>query len=202
ASEEEESGSKRKPRAAKAKRVSYEEPNSSEKTNGDTAKTSKKKRVSKRKAKPDKSSCLGDTETDLNGSNSNDNKSESTMCHQCQRNDRGPVVRCMKCKTERYCHECLNWYPHLSHTEVARSCPVCRGNCNCKQCLRSKGNSKEKSKSERKVIEDEKINYSKYLLHQLLPVLKEIDQEQVMEKEVEARIRGNLHNFLHKCVLW
>ncbi|KAF9624005.1 hypothetical protein IFM89_007703 [Coptis chinensis] len=242
--EEEESGSKRKPRAAKAKRVLYEEPNSSEETNGDTAKTSRasKKRVPKRKAESEKSDCLEDTESDLPGSKTNDNKlvkreqelverseqreewetelgrgkratrvthalkeskplegimrkkpatkedyGDSTMCHQCQRNDKGPVVRCTKCKSKRYCHKCLNWYPHLSHTEVAESCPVCRGNCNCKQCLRS---NKEKTKMERKLSDKEEINYSKYLVHLLLPVLKQIDEEQVMEKEVEAKIRG------------
>ncbi|KAF9624003.1 hypothetical protein IFM89_007701 [Coptis chinensis] len=153
---------------------------------------------------------------------------DSTMCHQCQRNDKGPVVRCTKCKTKRYCHSCLKWalfdgqvatdqsktakrvlseslcflwlcflftvidcrYPHLSHTEVAESCPVCRGNCNCKQCLRTHGNYKEKHKSERKLNKDGEHNYSKYLVHLLLPVLKQIDQEQVMEKEVEAKIQG------------
>ncbi|KAF9621591.1 hypothetical protein IFM89_023165 [Coptis chinensis] len=115
---------------------------------------------------------------------------DSTMCHQCQRNDKGPVVRCTKCKTKRYCHSCLKWYPHLSHTEVVESCLVCRGNCNCKQCLRTHGNYKEKHKSERKLNKDGEHNYSKYLVHLLLPVLKQIDQEQVMEKEVEAKIQG------------
>lgn len=36
---------------------------------------------------------------------------ESLMCHQCQRNDKGRVVRCTKCKRKRYCIPCLNnWY--------------------------------------------------------------------------------------------
>lgn len=33
------------------------------------------------------------------------------MCHQCQRNDKGRVVRCLKCKRKRYCIPCLmKWY--------------------------------------------------------------------------------------------
>jgi hypothetical protein len=33
------------------------------------------------------------------------------MCHQCQRNDKGRVVRCLKCKRKRYCIPCLTkWY--------------------------------------------------------------------------------------------
>lgn len=35
---------------------------------------------------------------------------QSSMCHQCQRNDKGRVVRCLKCKTKRFCIPCLeNW---------------------------------------------------------------------------------------------
>ncbi|KAI3880290.1 hypothetical protein MKW92_033011, partial [Papaver armeniacum] len=44
--------------------------------------------------------------------------------------------------------------------------------------------------SERKIGPEEKVEYSKYLLKHLLPVLKQINQEQVAEKQVEATIRG------------
>ncbi|KAI3850961.1 hypothetical protein MKX03_036441, partial [Papaver bracteatum] len=44
--------------------------------------------------------------------------------------------------------------------------------------------------SERKIEPEEKIEHSKYLLKYLLPVLKQINQEQVIEKEVEATIQG------------
>lgn len=38
----------------------------------------------------------------------------SLMCHQCQRNDKGRVIRCKKCKRKRYCKPCLdNWYGFL-----------------------------------------------------------------------------------------
>lgn len=45
--------------------------------------------------------------------------------------------------------------------------------------------------------EDEKAKYWHYMLQLLLPVLKQIDEEQLMEKEVEAEIQGNSHKFLH-----
>jgi len=65
----------------------------------------------------------------------------STMCHQCQRNDSGRVVRCQSCiaakRRYRYCVKCITrWYPHLSEDDFEKSCPVCRNNCNCKACLR------------------------------------------------------------------
>ncbi|PIA35430.1 hypothetical protein AQUCO_03500063v1 [Aquilegia coerulea] len=115
----------------------------------------------------------------------------SSMCHQCQRNDKGKVVRCKKCKEKRYCFPCLQkWYPQMSHAEIAESCPVCRGNCNCKACLRKIGKSEEKNNYVAMLMEDEKIKYSIYLVNLLLPILKQIDHEEVTEKEVEAKARG------------
>ncbi|PIA31384.1 hypothetical protein AQUCO_05000050v1 [Aquilegia coerulea] len=115
---------------------------------------------------------------------------ESSMCHQCQRNDKGEVVRCTKCKTKRYCHSCTKWYPQFSHAQIAECCPFCRGICNCKECLRKFGKAKEKTISVKKLSEEEKVNYSKYLVHRLLPILIDIDQAQVLEKELEAKIQG------------
>ncbi|XP_028105259.1 lysine-specific demethylase JMJ25-like [Camellia sinensis] len=44
----------------------------------------------------------------------NGNIIESVMCHQCQRNDKGRVVRCQRCKTKRFCIPCLHrWYYFL-----------------------------------------------------------------------------------------
>ncbi|KAI3904132.1 hypothetical protein MKW98_021718 [Papaver atlanticum] len=42
----------------------------------------------------------------------------------------------------------------------------------------------------RKIEPEEKVEHSKYLLKYLLPVLKQINQEQVTEKQVEATIQG------------
>ncbi|KAK4261918.1 hypothetical protein QN277_004853 [Acacia crassicarpa] len=120
----------------------------------------------------------------------------SLMCHQCQRNDKGEVVRCTKCKRKRFCIPCLqSWYPQLREEDIAEECPVCRGNCNCKACLKSdklittmKNKAKEKNKE--KHVTTEEVEYYKYLLSVLLPYLRQLNEEQMMEKEIEAKRQG------------
>ncbi|KAM7261545.1 hypothetical protein ACFE04_020622 [Oxalis oulophora] len=54
---------------------------------------------------------------------------ESLNCHQCQRNDKGRVVRCLNCKKKRYCIPCATaWYPHMTEDQIAECCPVCLEN--------------------------------------------------------------------------
>ncbi|KAG6416271.1 hypothetical protein SASPL_123697 [Salvia splendens] len=116
---------------------------------------------------------------------------ESNMCHQCQRNDKGEVVRCTKCKTKRYCGHCItNWYPDLSAEALAEACPVCQLNCNCKACLRMEAAASIKEKSKFTIGKDEKIQYSKYIIKELLPFVEQIHKEQVTERELEAIIQG------------
>ncbi|XP_027935820.1 lysine-specific demethylase JMJ25-like isoform X2 [Vigna unguiculata] len=115
---------------------------------------------------------------------------QSLMCHQCQRNDKGRVVRCSKCKRKRFCIPCiLNWYPHLKEDYIAEACPVCRGNCNCKACLRSDVLIKE-MKNKTSTNENEKVEVSTCLLQVLLPYLRLLDEEQMIENETEAKIQG------------
>ncbi|KMZ58794.1 Lysine-specific demethylase 3B [Zostera marina] len=116
-----------------------------------------------------------------------DRVTDSDMCHQCQRNDKGRVVRCLQCKTKRYCVPCIKWYPNLSEDEIAEKCPFCRGNCNCKQCLRV---SSVKQIPE-KEIDPAKIKiHNRYLMHLLHPWLNKLCEQQRMEKEIEANIKG------------
>ncbi|CAJ1782225.1 unnamed protein product [Sphenostylis stenocarpa] len=115
---------------------------------------------------------------------------ESRMCHQCQRNDKGTVVRCTHCKRKRFCIPCLQrWYPHLKEDDIARNCPVCCGNCNCKACLKSDELIKilRKNKSTNK---EKKVEHSMHLLQVLLPYLRQLDEEQMIENEIEAKIQG------------
>ncbi|XP_058774973.1 lysine-specific demethylase JMJ29-like [Vicia villosa] len=115
---------------------------------------------------------------------------ESLMCHQCQRNDKGRVVRCTSCKRKRFCIHCItNWYPNWKEDEIAEKCPVCCGNCNCKSCLRSRvliNAIKEKTETN----EDPEVGPSKYMLKELLPYLIRLDEEQMTEKEIEAKRQG------------
>ncbi|XP_073012145.1 lysine-specific demethylase JMJ29-like isoform X1 [Typha latifolia] len=112
---------------------------------------------------------------------------DALMCHQCQRNDKGRVVWCKLCKRKRFCVPCMTrWYPQLSEDEFAAKCPVCCTNCNCKACLRMIGFPEPPSK---KISEADQIRYSYYIIRLLLPCMKELHQEQMIEKEIEARIR-------------
>ncbi|XP_058004565.1 lysine-specific demethylase JMJ25 isoform X2 [Hevea brasiliensis] len=114
-----------------------------------------------------------------------------TNCHQCKRNDKGSVVCCQKCETKRYCIPCLtNWYPKMTMDEVAAACPVCRGNCNCKACLRDTSKKCLDKLKSLVVSDDRKVLYSKYLLQALLPYLKQLNEEQMMERKIEARKQG------------
>ncbi|KAF0934405.1 hypothetical protein E2562_025022 [Oryza meyeriana var. granulata] len=117
----------------------------------------------------------------------------STMCHQCQRNDSGRVVRCRNGsennRRHRYCVKCIKrWYPHLTEDDFENCCPVCRNNCNCKTCLRANIINKVNNGVE---FDDgkNKIKYSLRITRFLLPWLKQLHQEQMLEKIVEAAIR-------------
>ncbi|KAK1369170.1 hypothetical protein POM88_035262 [Heracleum sosnowskyi] len=115
----------------------------------------------------------------------------SVMCHQCQRNDKGRVVVCGKCKWKRYCVPCMTkWYPKMTEDDFAKLCPVCQFNCNCKNCLRFKVPLKHKKKFDLEFTDEEKIQYSKYIIPMLLPFLKQFNKEQMAEKQVEADIQG------------
>ncbi|XP_020112685.1 lysine-specific demethylase JMJ25-like isoform X1 [Ananas comosus] len=113
---------------------------------------------------------------------------DARMCHQCQRNDKGRVVNCEKCVHKRFCVPCITrWYPHLTEEEFAKKCPFCCKNCNCKACLRMRGLSTPPKKE---IPDAEKDRYCRYILHLLLPWLKEFRWEQMKEKEIDAKIEG------------
>ncbi|CAA0839549.1 transcription factor jumonji (jmjC) domain-containing protein, partial [Striga hermonthica] len=114
---------------------------------------------------------------------------ERNTCHQCKRNDKGRVVRCTKCKRKRYCVPCMNrWYPQLPEEAFAEACPVCCKNCNCKSCLRLEV--PISLNLELEYNDEEQMQYSKYMLCLLLPFLKQFHAEQLVEMEMEAKIRG------------
>ncbi|KAJ4850805.1 hypothetical protein Tsubulata_009800 [Turnera subulata] len=117
-----------------------------------------------------------------------DGVQKSLMCHQCWRNDRSGVVICSKCKRKRYCYECLaKWYPEKSLDEIAIECPFCRGNCNCRLCLKAK---KIVPAVNDKADTDTKLQNFLYLLGKTLPLLWHIQREQNSELDMEASIRG------------
>ncbi|XP_031491320.1 lysine-specific demethylase JMJ26-like isoform X2 [Nymphaea colorata] len=121
----------------------------------------------------------------------------SNMCHQCQRNDKERVVRCKNCKRKRYCIPCVrNWYPRMSEHEVATCCPFCRGNCNCKACLRTDGKLNIMGSLGKQSPCDRSL-YARYLVGVVLPFLRKMIQEQNTEKELEAKSQGVPLSELH-----
>ncbi|GMJ06369.1 hypothetical protein HRI_004306100 [Hibiscus trionum] len=109
------------------------------------------------------------------------------MCHQCFKSTRS-IVNCSSCKRKRYCFECLTqWYPEKTREDVETACPFCQGNCNCRLCLRKKLAVMDEHEEADTNIKLQKLLY---LLHEILPLLRHIQQEQQAELEVEASIRG------------
>ncbi|XP_058192689.1 lysine-specific demethylase JMJ26-like isoform X2 [Rhododendron vialii] len=139
------------------------------------------------------------------------------MCHQCQCTKR--VVRCRNvipqssnpsteehCRNvipkssnpsiekhcrKRYCPPCIEtWYPRLSEDAIAEKCPYCRGNCNCKTCLRRTDVLMSTGIAGVPDSKDERIHRLNYMVHVLYPFLKQFDHEQELEKNMEAKIQG------------
>ncbi|XP_039122497.1 lysine-specific demethylase JMJ25-like isoform X4 [Dioscorea cayenensis subsp. rotundata] len=110
------------------------------------------------------------------------------MCHQCQSKYKEKIVWCLTCKKKRYCVPCIErWYPDLTIAEFEKKCPYCCNNCNCKGCLRMI----RVAKPPEKVIEkSQRVCYLYYVIQSLLPWLKAFRGEQMKEKEIEARIKG------------
>ncbi|XP_009352025.2 uncharacterized protein LOC103943437 [Pyrus x bretschneideri] len=117
-----------------------------------------------------------------------DDKRESLMCHQCLKNGRKGVVVCLNCRRKRYCYACLaKWYPDKTKQDIEIACPYCRGNCNCRICLKEDlvvvaGNEETDA--------NVKLQKLLYLLCKTLPLLRHIQQEQKSELDVECCLRG------------
>ncbi|KAK8444647.1 hypothetical protein SEVIR_9G171300v4 [Setaria viridis] len=107
---------------------------------------------------------------------------ESNMCHQCQRNDSGRVVRCQGCTLykRRYCVKCIrrcfgpctHIYQNMILRNVAHLVEIFAIVDNWD------------------VSTDDKVKFSLRIVHFLLPWLKEFHQDQVLEKRIEASIQG------------
>ncbi|KAM7482495.1 hypothetical protein LguiB_007078 [Lonicera macranthoides] len=81
-------------------------------------------------------------------------------------------------------------YPLLSEEDIEERCPFCRGNCNCKACLRRTDINKGLKYTGVPEEGVEKIRWLKYMAYVLYPFLKRFDLEQMKEKEIEAKIQG------------
>ncbi|KAB5560524.1 hypothetical protein DKX38_005481 [Salix brachista] len=120
-------------------------------------------------------------------------------CHWCRSGSR-TLIRCLSCRKELYCLCCIKEQYLETQEEVKMKCPVCRKTCSCKACsaiqcrdIECKDLSKEKS-------EVDKVLHFHYLICMLLPILKQINQDQSIEIEIEAKIKGYFHGSLHGSV--
>ncbi|XP_074303958.1 phospholipase D alpha 1-like isoform X2 [Silene latifolia] len=78
----------------------------------------------------------------------------------------------------------------MTEDQIAQACPFCLGNCNCRTCLRMEGRLRHGMSTYFSVGSEERFNHTRYLLNTIIPFLKQFNQEQMMEKEVEAKIQG------------
>ncbi|KAK6154072.1 hypothetical protein DH2020_013711 [Rehmannia glutinosa] len=84
----------------------------------------------------------------------------------------------------------MSKYPELSKEAIAEACPRCRKNCNCKACLR-RYNQPENVYSGDPEDNREKLRSFKYLISFLMPFLEQFSHDQMVEKVMEAKIRGS-----------
>ncbi|KAF5742225.1 lysine-specific demethylase JMJ25 isoform X1 [Tripterygium wilfordii] len=118
-------------------------------------------------------------------------KKRRKRCHWCRRNGglRG-LIQCSACQKQFYCMDCVKDRYYAVPEEIKISCPVCRRTCTCRACLVNQCidiDSKELTRDKNKV---DQVLHFHYLICMLLPVLKQINQDQSIELEIEAQIKG------------
>nr|CAB3454630.1 unnamed protein product [Digitaria exilis] len=115
-------------------------------------------------------------------------KSVPRTCHRCGLTKSARVANCKNCE-KNFCNSCINkWYSEMSRKDIKTRCPVCRGLCDCKKCAlgQTKGTMRKESPTgEGKILS---IKISNHQFYKLLPV--KLDQEQLDELELEAKIQG------------
>ncbi|XP_071934979.1 lysine-specific demethylase JMJ28-like isoform X3 [Coffea arabica] len=112
-------------------------------------------------------------------------------CHWCRRSIGCNLIKCLKCRKQLFCWDCVK-ERYLEKKEIKVACPVCRETCSCMICLKRRWKEmshKEFYRDKRKIA---KIQLLHYLISLLLPVLKQINQEQNMELEMQAMITGEV----------
>ncbi|OVA06780.1 zinc finger protein [Macleaya cordata] len=112
------------------------------------------------------------------------------ICHRCGRSNGLSMIRCTSCRRESFCMDCIKKWYSMAPQEVKMSCPVCRGSCNCKTCLTNQSEDGECKDFMRGQNNVNKILQFHYVVCLLLPVLKQINKEQRIELEIEAKIKA------------
>ncbi|TKY59356.1 Lysine-specific demethylase JMJ25 [Spatholobus suberectus] len=121
---------------------------------------------------------------------SNLTKGKRKKCHWCQRSDSLNLIQCSSCRREFFCMDCVKERYFDTQNEVKKACPVCRGTCTCKDCSASKCRDSESKEYLTGKSRVDRILHFHYLICMLLPVLKQINEDQNIELETEAKIKG------------
>ncbi|XWS19511.1 hypothetical protein CRYUN_Cryun31cG0022400 [Craigia yunnanensis] len=111
-------------------------------------------------------------------------------CHWCRKGGVRSLIKCSSCGQQFFCLDCIKEQYYVKREEVKMACPVCRGTCGCKTCSVSQGRDTECKEFLRDKNKVDKVLHFHYLICLLLPVLKQINQDQSVEIEVEAKIKG------------
>ncbi|KAK7362966.1 hypothetical protein VNO77_05091 [Canavalia gladiata] len=124
------------------------------------------------------------------GSNLKKGKAKRKKCHWCQRSDTWNLIKCSSCQREFFCMDCIKERYFDTQNEVKKACPVCRGTCTCKDCLASQCKDSENKEYLTGKSRVDRILHFHYLICMLLPVLKQISEDQATELETEAKFTG------------
>ncbi|GAV67423.1 JmjC domain-containing protein/WRC domain-containing protein, partial [Cephalotus follicularis] len=112
-------------------------------------------------------------------------------CHWCRRSGIRRLVKCSSCRKDFFCLDCIRERYFESQEEVKMACPVCRKTCGCKACSANQSSEFDCKDFLREKNKVDKVLRLHYLICMLLPFLKQINQVQGIELELEAKIRGS-----------
>ncbi|KAI4299269.1 hypothetical protein L6164_032744 [Bauhinia variegata] len=124
-------------------------------------------------------------------------KARRKKCHWCQRSDSWNLIKCSSCQKEFFCMDCIKERYFDTQNEVKMACPVCRGTCTCKDCLASRSKDSESKELLAGKTRVDRILHFHYLICVLLPLLKQLNEEQNAELEIEAKIKGERPSDVH-----
>ncbi|CAK9181298.1 unnamed protein product [Ilex paraguariensis] len=117
-------------------------------------------------------------------------KGKRKKCHCCRRSNQWGLTKCSSSQKHFFCRDCIGRY--VDKQEVKMACPVCRGTCICRACSKKQSKDDEHEELYRDKNKVEKIQLLHYLICRLLPVLEQVNREQSIELDIEAKITGKM----------
>ncbi|XP_074269974.1 lysine-specific demethylase JMJ28-like [Silene latifolia] len=110
-------------------------------------------------------------------------------CHWCQNSESLSLTKCLSCRKLFFCAGCIK-ERGTDPEEVKVKCPVCCGSCDCKTCCATRSKDASTQETEKRTPKGSKFHQLQYLITLLIPILEQINQEQNVETETEARFKG------------